>query len=283
MRIRRSSAINTIYAVWDSPFNTGTTLTRAMLEQQTIDLGHDDPAGAHGRPAEVSDRRELAPVRLRARVPADRQQSKMGWFLDLAPSGTPNPIQGERVVAAPTAILGELLVNAFRPTGDLCQPGGVNTFFELDLLSGAAALAALPDSGGGGGGGIPPGTGGEDLGVGSPLGSPNPVISIPGVPTVPGIGCPVDNPNCATPPSWCTPGVAGYPNCAPPGWCQVGAPGYPNCTPPDGCTEATPGWPYGDGSPGNPCNSAQQECKWFNPGTIVGNLVACRVSWRQLR
>jgi hypothetical protein len=165
-----------------------------------------------------------------------------------------NGIKGERIVASPTAILGELLVNAFRPTGDLCLPGGVNSFFELDLLSGAAALANL-DNGGGGGGGIPPGTGGEDLGIGSPLGSPNPVISIPGVPTVPPIGCPVDNPNCATPPAWCMPDMVGYPNCAP---CQVGAPGYPTCTEPP-------------------------ICKWFNPGTTVGNTIACRVSWRQLR
>jgi type IV pilus assembly protein PilY1 len=237
--------VNSIYAVWDSPFNTGTTLTRGDLMQQTV-TSVDTATGLIGVSANLFDYEPAFPV--------TGGNSKMGWFLDLAPSGTPNPIRGERVIAAPTAILGELLVNAFRPTGDLCQPGGINTFFELDLLSGAAALAALP-GGGGGGGGIPPGTGGEDLGTGPPLGSPNPVISIPGVPEVPGIGCPPNNPNCVEPQPWCHDGMAGYPNCAP---CQAGSPDYPACT-------------------------EQQECKWFNPGTVVGNLIACRVSWRQLR
>ncbi len=264
-----TTLVNSIYAVWDSPYNTGTTLTRGDLKQQTV-TSVDTTNGLIGVSSNLFDYEPAFPV--------TGANSKMGWFLDLAPSGTPNPIQGERVIAAPTAILGELLVNAFRPTGDLCQPGGVNTFFELDLLSGAAALQALPGGGGGGGAGIPPGTGGQDLGTGSPLGSPNPVISIPGVPTVPGIGCPANNPNCVTPPPWCSAGMPGYPNCAPPTWCQVGSPGYPTaCTPPPGCTNATPGWPY-DGPCGEP-----QVCKWIAPGTVVGNLIACRISWRQLR
>jgi type IV pilus assembly protein PilY1 len=251
-----STQINTIYAVWDSPFNTGTTLTRSDLEQQTITsvtpvppVNPGDPPGhLFGVSSNLFDYEPAFP-------PTHPTTSKMGWFLDLIAPGTTNVLQGQRIVASPTAILGELLVNAFRPTGDLCLPGGVNSFFELDLLSGAAALANLDNGGGGGGAGIPLGTGGEDLGIGSPLGSPNPVISIPGVPTVPPIGCPVDNPNCATPPAWCTPGMTGYPQCAP---CQVGAPGYPTCT-------------------------QAPICKWFNPGTAVGNVIACRVSWRQLR
>jgi type IV pilus assembly protein PilY1 len=241
-----STKIDTIYAVWDSPFNTGTTLVRANLQQQSI-TSYDSVTKLIGVTSNLFDYQPAFPP---------TGNAKMGWFLDLTTTATPNPILGERVLASPTAILGELLVNAFRPTGDPCLPGGINTFFELDLLSGAAAFATLEDGGGGGGGGgTPPGTGGQDIGAGSPLGSPNPVISIPGVPTIPPIGCPIDNPNCATPPSWCLPGMAGYPQCAP---CQVGAPGYPSC-------------------------SVPQQCKWFNPGTIVGNLVACRVSWRQLR
>jgi type IV pilus assembly protein PilY1 len=261
-----SSIINTIYAVWDSPYNTNTTLSRDDLMQQEI-TSYDSATGLIGVSSKLFD---YEPA-----FPPTGANSKMGWFLDLATSDTPDGLQGERIVAAPTAILGELLVNAFRPTGDLCQPGGFNSFFELDLLSGSAALSALP---GGGGTAIPPGTGGEDLGIGSPLGSPNPVVSIPGIPTIPPIGCPADNPNCREAPPWCKPGMAGYPNCAPPSWCQEGTPGYPNCTPPPGCTETTPGYPYE-----GPCQVAQQECKWFNPGTIVGNLVACRISWRQLR
>ena len=238
-----SALVNTIYAVWDSPYNTGTTLTRNDLMQQTV-TSYDSATGLIGVSSNLFD---YEPA-----FPPSGTNSKMGWFLDLT-TGSTNLIKGERVIAAPTGILGELLVNAFRPTGDLCQPGGFNSFFELDLLSGAAALAELPGSGGGSG--IPSGTGGEDLGVGSPLGSPNPVISIPGVPTVPPIGCPLSNPNCATPPAWCTPGMTGYPNCAP---CQVGSPDYPACT-------------------------DVSICKWLLPGLTVGNPVACRVSWRQLR
>jgi type IV pilus assembly protein PilY1 len=262
--------INTIYAVWDSPFNTGTTLQRTDLERQSI-TSYDSTTGLIGVTSNLFDYEPAFPV--------VGINSKMGWFLDLVAPGASNGLKGERVVASPTAILGELLVNTFRPAGDPCQPGGVNTFFELDLLSGAAALANLDDGGGGGGGGMPPGTGGEDIGLGSPLGSPNPVISIPGVPTVPPIGCPVSNPNCATPPSWCTAGTPGFPNCAPPGWCPGGGDsGTPGCMPPTGCVLGAVGYPYTGA-----CAVAQEQCKWFNPGTTVGNLVACRVSWRQLR
>jgi len=261
-----TTPINSIYAVWDSPYNTGTTLVRTNLMEQTI-TGVDSTNHTVSVSSNLFD--------YEPRFPTTGTNSKMGWYLDLDSSAIP----GERVIAAPTAILGELLVNAFRPIGDVCLPGGINTFFELDLLSGAAALQALPGSGGGGGGGIPPGTGGEDLGHGPPLGSPNPVISIPGVPTVPGIGCPPGNPNCVVPHDWCPVGAAGYPNCAPPDWCPGGGNmGSANCIAPTGCTPLTPGFPYE-----GPCALAPAECKWFNPGTIVGNLIACRVSWRQLR
>jgi type IV pilus assembly protein PilY1 len=242
-----STLVNTIYAVWDSPYNPNTTLTRADLAQQTI-TSYDSGTGLVGVSSSLFDYEPSFP-------PANG--GKMGWYLDLTGPGSPTSIPGERILASPTAILGELLVNAFRPTGDLCQPGGFNTFFELDLLSGAAGLSVLPD--GGGGGGVPPGTGGEDIGVGSPLGSPNPVISIPGLPSIPPIGCPASNPNCnPAPPAWCTVGMVGYPNCAP---CQAGSPDYPGCL-------------------------NKEICKWFDTATTattVGNQIACRISWRQLR
>ncbi|MEO7432621.1 MAG: PilC/PilY family type IV pilus protein [Dokdonella sp.] len=253
--------INSIYSVWDNPNNTGTTLTRGDLQQQTV-TSYSAATGFVGVSSNLFD---YEPA-----FPRTGANSKMGWYLDLvSPSGS-DPMTSERVIAAPTGILGSLLVNAFRPTGDLCLPGGQNTFFELNLLNGSAAFSVLP-----GGSALPPGgTGGSDLGNGPPLGSPNPVISIPGQPGIPSIGCPASDPTCTPPASYCTPDIPGYPRCAPPPWCQPGS----ACIKPTGCAPGVPGWPYTGA-----CAVAGQECKWFNPGTPVGNLIACRISWRQLR
>lgn len=249
--------VNSLYAVWDRPSTNGTIL-KTDLQQQSI-LSYS--GGFLTVSQNLFDYRTTL-------VP----NGKLGWYLDLSVSG--GGLLGERVISAPTGILGQLLVNAFRPTGDLCTPGGVNTFLELDLLNGSGAYSQQP--GVGGGTTPPPGAGGSDTGNGPPLGTPNPIISIPPMTGIPGIGCPPSNPNCVNPPpSWCTPSVPGYPNCAPPSWCQPGAIGYPNCTPPPDCQPSTPGYPY--------CGGDAQQCKWFDPGTTVGNVIACRVSWRQVR
>lgn len=253
--------VNSIYAVWDAPANSA-TITKTELKQQTI-TGYT----ADGF---VTVSQNLFDY------DTTTSPRSMGWYLDLTTGLSPDGLLSDRVLAAPTGILGALLVNTFRPKGDICVPGGTNTFFELDLLNGSAAFSELS-------GNPPPvGTGGTDIpGSSSPLGTPNPVISIPQQPGIPNIGCPAGNPNCVTPPpSWCTATTPGYPNCAPPPWCPASDPAYPNCTPPAGCTPATPGFPYAGACA---VGGAGSQCKWIQPGTPVGNQVACRVSWRQLR
>lgn len=261
--------VNSIYAVWDD--GSGTAVTRGDLQQQRV-LSYT--GGAFTITQNVFGYRTTAfPL------------GKMGWFLDLTVAATPDPLQGERVLASPTGLLSKLFVNIFRPIGDICLPAGVNSLLELDLLNGSASF---PNPGGGPlGTGTGSGAGGQDIGNGPPLGSPNPVVTIPGQTGIPPIGCPPDNPNCVTPHFWCTPGVPGYPNCADPAWCQASTPGYPNCQIPADChpadtsinpawTTATPGYPY--------CNQSAQCSLIPNAGTPIGNQAfQCRAAWRQVR
>jgi len=253
--------VNSLYAIWDD--GSGTTVTRSQLQEQDIT-------------SYASSLWTITQNQFGYKT-ANYPQGKMGWFLDLTAPGTPDPLQGERILAAPVGSLDKLLVNAFRPTGEVCQPGGQNSFLELDALTGAAAFPG----GNGGVGGAGTGSGGVDIpGNGPPLNSPNPVITIPphtGIPAIP--GCPAGNPNCVTnPPAWCTTGVAGYPNCpcANPA-APIGTPATdPACAPPTSCPIGAPGYPY--------CPNSEQCSLIANPGTAPpAEPFQCRASWRQLR
>ncbi|MGH8173823.1 MAG: pilus assembly protein, partial [Rhodanobacteraceae bacterium] len=192
-----TSLIDTIYAIWDAPpaGSTGSPCdvepalpTRINLQEQFITA---DAAG----------------YRASSQTPFDflctsdsAANGKMGWFLDMQFVTSGNDImQGERIVAAPTVILGTLLVNTFKPVGDVCVPGGENFLFELDALTGAANFSEVLPSGGGGGAPPPPagsGTGGTLIGTGPPQGSPLPVVDIPTPPTIPPINCTPGSPDC---------------------------------------------------------------------------------------
>jgi type IV pilus assembly protein PilY1 len=262
--------VNTIYAVWDN--GSGTPVTRSDLQQQKI-LSYTGTGGAFTITQNAFGYR--TPV-----FPG----GMMGWYLDLSvASANPDPLQSERVLASPTGLLGKLFVNMFRPIGDICVPAGVNSLLELDLLNGAAAF---PSPGGGGNrSGNGSGSGGSDVGNGPPLGSPNPVVTIPGQTGIPAIGCPPGNPNCVAPHPWCTADVPGYPNCADPAWCQSSAPGYPNCPAPADCHPAIVGPPAQPASPGYPYCHAGSRCSLIpNAGTPIGHQAfQCRAAWRQLR
>ncbi len=259
--------VNSIYAIWDD--GSGSTVLKSELQQQTVD-SYSQSSGEWLMSQNAFDYKST-----------QFPDGKMGWYVDLTAPGTPDPLRGERVVASPVTATGKLLVNAFRPNGVVCEPGGINSLLELSLLTGAAAY---PGSGGGGSGG---GMGGHDTVQGPPLGSPNPIVSIPGQPGIPAIGCPDGTTTCQPPTGdWCTTGVPGYPVCPDPVWCQAGMPGYPNCTAPLWChpagqpnpgDPATPGFPY--------CQQSAQECMLIPNVGVSGGAQSfqCRAAWRQIR
>jgi len=191
-----TSLTDTIYAIWDAP-----------------------PLGATGSPCEVAPviptrsnmqeqivTADSGGYRASSQTPFDflctsdsSATGKMGWFLDLSfiASGS-DLMHGERVVAAPTVILGTLLVNTFQPVGDVCVPGGKNFLMELDALTGAANFSEVVPPGGAS---APPppagsGTGGTLIGTGPPQGSPLPVVDIPTPPVIPPINCTPGSPGC---------------------------------------------------------------------------------------
>ena len=180
--------VDTIYAIWDAPQIGGSSPcsvnpaipVRGNLQQQQI------TANASGYQASTQTPFDFL---------CTASGGKMGWYMDLTfvppPSGSSDLLKSERVIAAPTVILGTLLVNAFQPVGDVCVPGGKNYLFELDALTGAANFSeVLPP----GGTGAPPppggsGTAGTLIGTGPPQGSPLPVVDIPTPPVIGPINC----------------------------------------------------------------------------------------------
>jgi type IV pilus assembly protein PilY1 len=194
-----TSLIDTIYAIWDAPpsGSSGSPCeidpalpTRSNLQEQIITAADPDFYRASSQ------------IPFDFRCTSDSAaDGKMGWFLDLefTPSGGTDLMHGERVVAAPTVILGTLLVNTFQPIGDVCVPGGNNYLMELDALTGAANFSEVLPPGGGGGAPPPPagsGTGGTLIGAGPPQGSPLPVVDIPQPPVIGPIICEPGSPGC---------------------------------------------------------------------------------------
>jgi type IV pilus assembly protein PilY1 len=193
-----TSLTDTIYAIWDAPplGSTGSPCeespelpTRANMQEQIVTADAGGYRASSQTPFDFLCTSDSA---------AD---GKMGWFIDLTftPSGGSDLMHGERVVAAPTVILGTLLVNTFRPIGDVCVPGGENFLFELDALTGAANFSEVLPPGGGGGAPPPPagsGTGGTLIGTGPPQGSPLPVVDIPTPPVIGPIICEPGSPDC---------------------------------------------------------------------------------------
>ena len=179
--------VDTIYAIWDKGDGTRIDIAGGsrddQLQRQAI-TGYTNGYRQSTR----------NPVNFRT---GDNPHGKMGWYLDLSlRAGSQNVLRGERVIAAPTVILGTLLVGTFRPLGNTCEPGGLNAIMELDALTGAASYTEVPPPGGYTGGGPPPATGGTDIGNGPPQGSPNPIVYAPPPPIIPEIGCQPGEPGC---------------------------------------------------------------------------------------
>ncbi len=144
----------------------------------------------------------------------------MGWYIDLkfqsGSGGTgSNLLAGERVTATPQGILNDVVINAFRPSGNSCSPGAQNATLVFDALTGGASFTPIRPVGGWPAGQQPP-TGaiaGTDTGIVPPAGEPPIIVVRPPVPVVP---CLPTDPNCSNPPvvndinscSWRSPNAA---------------------------------------------------------------------------
>lgn len=222
--------------------------TYADLEQQFI-TNYDPLVGETGGYLEATRN----PVDYRT---PDAPNGKLGWWLDLTCTGcdvganVANPMAGERVIATPQGILSDVVFNTFRPRGDACEPGGLNSALVMDTLTGAASFIPVPPNGGWPEGQEPPAGAlvGTVTGAGAPSGEPPIVIIRP--PNL-GVGCDPADPSC-------TPG------------------GIPGDDDGDGVCEE-----------GEACWDMPTGCSWRAPnaaGRPPGKPIPCgRISWKQLR
>lgn len=99
-----------------------------------------------------------------------------GWVLELSDTGSPT---GERVLARPRIIFGQVIFSTFEPEDDPCAPGGVQRLYVLDALTGGGTLDNICEN-----------CGVVEVGTGAPIDPP--VIIIP--PVNPGDGADEDDP-----------------------------------------------------------------------------------------
>ncbi|SDD10642.1 pilus assembly protein [Aquimonas voraii] len=117
-----SAQVQSFYGVWDK--NDGSSATRSQLQPQV--LGQVALAnGGQGRT--ISDN----PV---------NWDTQRGFLIDLRiPGGGPNTL-GERAIGRPRVQLGNVLFTSYRPVGDICNPGGDNWVYVVNLLTGNGEL-----------------------------------------------------------------------------------------------------------------------------------------------
>ncbi|MEN6585230.1 MAG: PilC/PilY family type IV pilus protein [Sulfuricella sp.] len=129
--------VQSYYAIWD----TGTAVTRSMLQQQTVLTQTDDvtpptpvPAGPYWRTTSANA--------------VDYAGTQRGWYMDLLPpSGTH---RGERVIYRSQVLNGRVLFVTLIPSTDKCVPGGTGWLMELSLTGGAMATDSIFDTNGDG-------------------------------------------------------------------------------------------------------------------------------------
>ncbi len=134
-----SPPVQSLYAVWDN--GSADTTSRASgndLVQQTISAANST-AGA------ITRQTSSNPVSYSAGSTTQR-----GFFMDLINPGQPfssPPIpagpNAEKFIGTARVQNGIVFYTTFEPSGDSCQPGGLNWEYGLNALSGANALSEL--------------------------------------------------------------------------------------------------------------------------------------------
>jgi type IV pilus assembly protein PilY1 len=137
--IAATPQIQTFYGIWD----TGTAVTRANLQAQTIDW---EGEVSFATPDGGSVAHDL-------RVVSENQvdyATKKGWQLDLISPNLGGVGVGERVISRALLRDGRIIFTSMIPSPDPCEPGGDGWLMELDAVSGARITEAVFDLNGDG-------------------------------------------------------------------------------------------------------------------------------------
>lgn len=123
-----SAQVQSFYGVWDKL--DGSQVDRNDLQPQQI----NETTLPNGSPARTID---SDPV---------NWDTQRGFLIDLrVQGGGPNTL-GERAIGRPSVQLGNVLFTSYRPVGDICNPGGDNWLYVVNLANGAGELE-LPGCG----------------------------------------------------------------------------------------------------------------------------------------
>ncbi len=117
-----SSQVQSFYGIWDK--NDGSAVSRSQLQPQVL-AQVSLSGGGLGRT--VSDN----PV---------NWDSQRGFLIDLRIPGGGASTFGERAIGRPRVQLGNVLFTSYRPVGDICNPGGDNWVYVVNLLTGNGEL-----------------------------------------------------------------------------------------------------------------------------------------------
>ncbi len=117
-----SAQIQSFYGIWDK--DDGSSAARSDLQAQLL----QQTTLANGTPGRVisSD-----PV---------NWDTQRGFVIDLRISGGGPESFGERAIGRPSVQLGNVLFTSYRPVGDICNPGGDNFVYVVNLENGSGAL-----------------------------------------------------------------------------------------------------------------------------------------------
>ncbi|ALN58920.1 Type IV pilus assembly protein [Lysobacter enzymogenes] len=127
-----STKVQSLYGIWDNLSSAIPSSSRASwpMVQQTITSG-----GMSG----VYSTRNI--TRNAVNYP-----EKRGWFVDLVVDGNG---KGERFIGTPRLQNGRVFFTSYEPTGEICNPLGVNWLYGMNVLTGGAAMEGVATSPGG--------------------------------------------------------------------------------------------------------------------------------------
>lgn len=127
-----STKVQTLYGIWDNLATAIPSSSRGSwpLVQQTITAG-----GLSG----------VYSTRTLSQNPVNYPE-KRGWFVDLVVNSNG---KGERFIGTPRLQNGKVFFTSYEPTGEICNPLGVNWLYGLNVLTGGGAMNGVATSPGG--------------------------------------------------------------------------------------------------------------------------------------